>query len=166
MKVLTVFFACLAAHAGVAAVATTGAGEGKAPHGRFTGDVKPVLYVADVERSAPFYRDVLGFELDGFAGAADDPYYAEMLAGPLKFGLHEPTRAGDDERVGRQRIYFRVLELEAHRRGVEERGGDPGEIVRRDWMDFFTVTDPDGNEIVLAVTDPERHTSRPWRREE
>jgi catechol 2,3-dioxygenase-like lactoylglutathione lyase family enzyme len=139
---------------------------GQSPHGGFTGEVKPVIYVADVERSAPFYRDVLGFELDGFSGDEADPYYAEMLAGRLKFGLHEPTVSGDEERVGRQRLYFRVRDLEAHHRYVEERGAEAGEIIRRSWMDFFTVRDPDGNEIVFAVTDPERHTSQPWSRED
>lgn len=139
---------------------------GYSPHGGFTGEVKPVIYVADVERSAPFYRDVLGFELDGFAGDEADPYYAEMLAARLKFGLHEPTMSGDEERVGRQRLYFRVRDLEAHRRYVEARGADVGEIVRRSWMDFFSVRDFDDNEIVFAVTDAERHASQPWSRDE
>jgi len=46
----------------------------RAAHGGFTGEVKPVLYVADVEESAPFFRDVLGFELLSYAGEEDDPY--------------------------------------------------------------------------------------------
>jgi catechol 2,3-dioxygenase-like lactoylglutathione lyase family enzyme len=134
-------------------------------HGEFTGDIKPIIYVADVEQSAPFYRDVLGFVLDGFAGDEADPYYAEMLAGPTKFGLHEPTMSGDELRIGRQRLYFRVRDLGAHRRYVAAHGVEAGEIIRRSWMDFFVVRDPDGNDIVFAVTDAERHTSEPWRRD-
>lgn len=134
-------------------------------HGGFTGEVKPVIYVRDVERSAPFYRDVLGFALDGFAGEAEDPYYAEMLAGPLRFGLHEPTMAGDEERIGRTRLYFRVRSLEAHRRRIEARGVEAGEIEQRSWMDYFVVRDPDGNAIVFAWTDPAKHTSDPWSRD-
>jgi catechol 2,3-dioxygenase-like lactoylglutathione lyase family enzyme len=42
--------------------------------------------VTDVQRSVPFYRDVLGFDFDGFAGDAADPDYAEMLAGRQKTG--------------------------------------------------------------------------------
>ena len=93
-------------------------------------------------------------------------YAAEMLAGRLKFGLHEPTLPGDEERVGRQRLYFRVRDLAAHHRRVQAEGAKVGEIVRRSWMDFFSVRDPDGNDIVIAVTDPERHASQPWSRDQ
>ena len=96
-----------------------GVANGDDPHGQFTGNIKPIIYVSDVEKSAPFYRDVLGFALDGFAGDEDNPYYAEMLAGPNKFGLHEPTMSGDESRIGQQRLYFRVHDLEAHSRYVE-----------------------------------------------
>lgn len=48
--------------------------------GTFTGEIKPVLYVSDVETSGPFYRDVLGFEFFGYAKLKDEPYYAEMAA--------------------------------------------------------------------------------------
>ena len=79
------------------------ADDDRAAHGTFTGEVKPVLYVADVEQSAPFFRDVFGFELLGYAGAEEDPYYADLAAGDLKFGLHEPTAPGQEERIGQQR---------------------------------------------------------------
>ena len=135
------------------------------PHGHFTGNVKPIIYVSNVEKSAPFYRDVLGFELDGFAGDQADPYYAEMLAGPTKFGLHEPTMFGDELRIGQQRLYFRVQDLNAHRRYVETHGIEVKEIFQRSWMDYFLIKDLDGNIIVFAVTDSERHTSEPWTNE-
>ena len=134
-------------------------------HGEFTGDIKPIIYVSDVEQSAPFYRDVLGFVLDGFAGDDADPYYAEMLAGPTKFGLHEPTMSGDEVRIGQQRLYFRVHDLSAHRRYVETHGVEVKEIFQRSWMDYFPVEDPDGNIVVFAVTDSVRHTSEPWTNE-
>ncbi len=135
---------------------------GDNPHGQFTGDIKPIIYVSNVEESAPFYGDVLGFELDGFAGDKSDPYYAEMLAGPTKFGLHEPTMSGDELRIGQQRLYFRVHDLNSHRRYVESHGVEVKEIFQRSWMDYFVVKDLDGNTVVFAVTDAERHTSEPW----
>lgn len=132
-------------------------------HGGFTGEVKPVLYVADVGESVPFFRDVLGFEFDGFANRSDgSPYYAEMVAGGLKFGLHEPVAAEQKSRVGQQRLYFRVRDLDAHRDRVIAWGGDPGAIRKTDWMDMFIVRDPDGHEIVFAFTDPARHSIDPW----
>lgn len=135
-------------------------------HGVFTGEIKPVLYVTDVETSAPFYRDVLGFGFEGFANLHDAPYYAEMTAGTTKFGLHEPVSESQKDKVGRERLYFRVRDLAAHHARVAAWGGDPGEIKETGWMDMFTVKDPDGNEIVFAVTDPSRHTSNPWSTEE
>lgn len=137
-------------------------GDVKDAHGVFTGDIKAVVYVADVERSAPFYRDVLGFSFEGFADLDEEPYYAEMAAGGTKFGLHEPTSAGQEPKVGRQRLYFRVRDLAVHRSRVAARGGDPGEVITTGWMDFFVVTDPDGNEIVFAVTAPAHHRMDPW----
>ncbi len=124
---------------------------------------QPALSVTNVEASAAFYRDVLGFGFDGFANRQDGtPYYAEMLAGVRKFGLHEPTVEGQESRIGQARLYFRVLDLEAHHRRVSDAGATTGEIFHRDWMDMFIVKDADGHEIVFAVTDPERHTSDPW----
>jgi predicted enzyme related to lactoylglutathione lyase len=132
-------------------------------HGKFTGEIKAVLYVTDVEKSAPFYRDVLGFGFEGFANSEGQPYYAEMSAAGVKFGLHEPVSKEQETKVGQERLYFRVEDLAAHRARVLAWGGDPGKIQVTSWMDMFTVRDPDGNEIVFAVTDPARHTSNPWR---
>jgi len=131
-------------------------------HGTFTGEVKPVIYVTSVEESMPFYRDVLGFEFDGFANADGQPYYAEMLAGSLKFGLHEPMSPAQESRVGNLRIYFRLSDLEKHFQRVTAWGGEPDEIIERAWMDMFSVPDPDGNLITFAYTDPDRHTIDPW----
>ena len=131
-------------------------------HGLFTGEMKSVLYVHDVEATAPFYRDVLGFDFHGFDGEDANPYYAEMIVAGVKFGLHEPTSGGQKTKVGRQRLYFRVENLRAHRARVLAWGKDAGEIEKTDWMDMFTVRDPDGNEIVFAVTEPGHHRINPW----
>jgi len=131
-------------------------------HGEFTGEIKPVVYVTDVEKSAPFYRDVLGFAFEGFANLGGQPYYAEMAAAGIKFGLHEPTSPGQESRIGQERLYFRVKDVQAHRTRVLARGGAPGEIKKTEWMDMFTVRDPDGNEIVFACTDSARHSINPW----
>jgi predicted enzyme related to lactoylglutathione lyase len=128
----------------------------------FTGEVKPVLYVSDVEAAAPFYEEVLGFEFLGYTDLDGEPYYAEMAAGPLKFGLHEPTDEGQIDRIGQQRLYFRVTDLTRQRARVADAGGEPGEIRETDWMDMFIVHDADGHEIVFAVTDPATHSVDPW----
>lgn len=137
-------------------------GDAKQALGVFTGEIKPVLYVSDVTKSAPFYRDVLGFGFEGFAGQDRDPYYAEMTAAGVKFGLHEPTSTGQEAMVGMQRLYFRVMDLGVQRSRVVAWGQEAGEVKKTDWMDMFIVRDPDGNEIVFAETDPERHATDPW----
>lgn len=132
------------------------------PRADFTGDIKPVLYVADVEVSAPFYRDVLGFEFLGYSEADGSPYYAEMAAGSQKFGLHDPMNEEQESWVGHQRLYFRVTDVREHREAVLARGGSPGEVLETDWMDMVIVRDPDGHQIVFATTDPSRHSVDPW----
>jgi hypothetical protein len=64
--------------------------------------------------------------------------------------------------VGRQRLYFRVRDLEAHHERVLACKGRPGAIERTAWMTMFAVTDPDGHEIVFAETDPAIHAIDPW----
>ena len=90
----------------------------------------------------------------------------EMAAAGVKFGLHEPTSTGQETKIGQERLYFRVEDLQAHRSRVLAWGGVPGDIMVTGWMDMFIVRDPDGNEIVFAVTDPKRHTSNPWNTED
>jgi len=136
-------------------------GEVQAP-AEFTGEVKPVFYVENVQASAPFFRDVLGFEFHGFSESNAEPYYAEMSAGSLKFGLHNPLNERHEAWVGHQRLYLRVMDVEAHRTRVLASGGDAGEVVETDWMDFFIVPDLDGHEIVFAETSEARHSIDPW----
>ena len=71
-----------------------------------------MLYVVDVEAAAPFYRDVLGFEFQGFAERDGESYYAEMVADRVKFALHEPMSPRQEAKIGQQRVYFRVNDLE------------------------------------------------------
>ena len=131
-------------------------------HGVFTGEIKAVFYVTDVEKSAPFYHDVLGFVFQEFANLDGQPYYAEMLAAGVKFGLHEAVSDGQESKIGQQRLYFRVKDLSAHRSRILAWDGKPTEIVKTDWMDMFMVRDPDGNEIIFAVTDLGKHPIDPW----
>lgn len=141
---------------------TLASGADPAPESDFTGEAKAVLYVSDVEESASFFRDVLGFEFGGFTEVEGEPFYAEMVAGTFKFGLHEPMNAEQETWVGHQRIYFRVTDVETHRSQVEEREASPGELIETDWMDMFIVRDLDEHQIVFAETDASRHSIDPW----
>ncbi|NNM07501.1 MAG: hypothetical protein HKO65_20590 [Gemmatimonadetes bacterium] len=149
--------------AGASAAATLSSTHGfQGPDSNFVGQVKPVLYVADVRASAPYFRDVLGFDFHGFSETEGTPYYAEMSAGPHKFGLHMPLASQHETWVGHQRLYFRVKNVRTHRELVLSRGASAGDLVETDWMDFFIVRDSDGHEVVFAETDPTKHSIDPW----
>ena len=53
----------------------------QADHGGFTGDIKSVLYVSDVESSAQFFDEVLGFEFLGLTNLANGSPLSPNLAG-------------------------------------------------------------------------------------
>jgi catechol 2,3-dioxygenase-like lactoylglutathione lyase family enzyme len=110
----------------------------------------PVLRVADVARSASWYRDILGFDVDPFP--ATPPYdFAILRHGTAELMLscsgvpRPPTWEGWD-------VYLRLeeglRELYAH---LQVRGG----VVRRLERMFyglaeFDVRDPDGYVICLS----------------
>jgi len=147
--------------------------DARAQHGVFTGEVKLVLHVKDVRKSVEFYRGVLGFEFHSFHdyasgksvtewNRAEPPIYAEISAGRQKVGLHAPQTAYDESCVGRGRFYFRVKDVDAHRRRVVARGAEPGPIRDTDWMRMFSVTDPGGYKITFATTQEGVHKIDPW----
>ena len=78
-----------------------------------------------------------------------------------RFGIHSPTGKADQRSVGAAKVYFRVKDLDAHRRRAAAWGAKPSYIKRRSWMDMFHVVDPDGNRIYFAFTDDDVH-GNPW----
>jgi uncharacterized glyoxalase superfamily protein PhnB len=120
------------------------------------GDLLPMLYVRDVPRSVAFYRDVLGFEFEGWwdeeartyasepaPGHAGD--FAELQAGNLVLHLH---RAGDDQKLdaGSSILHLKVKDADAYYEQVTGRGGrfDPPRNQVWGWRQFY-VRDPDGH---------------------
>ena len=136
--------------------------------GGFTGDVKVVFYVRDVLQAVTFYTDALGFKFHHYFDHVENdsvvewqrakpPIYAEMSFAGRRFGLHSPVSDADERSVGAAKVYFRVTDLERHRRRVAAGGADPGELKERPWMDMFQVTDQDGNRLFFASSDDD-----PW----
>jgi predicted enzyme related to lactoylglutathione lyase len=107
------------------------------------------ITVADVEKSAHFYRDVLGLQFLFSAG----PNLAFLAAGSVRIMLTTPQGAGT---VGKNSIlYFRVTDIEgahaaiAGRGAATERGPQlTARMPEHDlWLAFFK--DPDGNLVGL-----------------
>jgi catechol 2,3-dioxygenase-like lactoylglutathione lyase family enzyme len=114
----------------------------------------PVVFVADVQASAAFYREPLGFSIDFLYG--QPPFYGSVSRDGatlhLKF-VHEPVLApGLEDRDAFIMAFVEVDDVEAlfaeyvaagvpfaQRLQHEEWGGDD-----------FVVRDPDGNPICFA----------------
>ena len=133
------------------------AGQETKSHGEFTGDILLVLYVKDVRRSVEFYRDKLGFDFNHYWDyekntsiaewtSDEPPVYAQMGAGPLKFGLHL-TDNPDELRPGGTLLYFQVKDVDAHHQMVSKSGIETGALIERPWMRMFSVVDLDGHKI-------------------
>ena len=139
----------------------------------FSGEIKPVIYVKDVLASQKFYTNVLGFGFESFHDyktgeslaewtAQYPPIYAEIFINEQKLGLHLPQNEKDEARIGGVKLYVRVEDVRLAFEKISAQYNNVSEIKETDWMDFFAITDPDGNEIILAETNPERHSIYPW----
>lgn len=129
--------------------------------GGMTGEVLTLLYVTDVHQSVEFYKAIgfrhyyyYDYEEDEYVLDWSKPYpsgYAEMTNGTIRLAL---TTAEDEEAVygGGVRHYFIVDEVEERYKRLKSRGvlATPDEVEKRPWMDFITLSDPDGHQIVLG----------------
>ncbi len=111
-----------------------------------------LIPVADVERAAAWYRDVLGIPyLFGFPGMAF------LDADGVRLYLANPSQPGFE---GRSTLYFRVPDINRAVAELEGRGvafdGRPHMIfddgAQQTWMCFSK--DPDGNNVALMSEVP------------
>jgi catechol 2,3-dioxygenase-like lactoylglutathione lyase family enzyme len=92
--------------------------------------------VADIARSAAFYRDVLGFDIRAVTDGV------EAVSGPalVHFVAGAPEAAV---------IFFETGDVAAMQAAIRARGGQTSELVKVNWvkMQMFEVRDPDGNTL-------------------
>jgi lactoylglutathione lyase len=101
------------------------------------------LYISDMERSAAFYRDLLGIPLEG-----DDDWQEASLDG-VRFALHR-TREGIGElSSGTIHVNLQVDDVDAAAERLREAGIEVGETMRDDWGAALEVSDPDGYRLYL-----------------
>jgi uncharacterized glyoxalase superfamily protein PhnB len=120
------------------------------------GRLLPMLYVRDVPRSVAFYRDVLGFDFQGWWDEASKAYvpepppghagdFAELCAGDLVLHLHV---AGADRELDATAsiLHVKVKSADAYYEQVTAHGGrfDPPRDQVWGWRQFY-VRDPDGH---------------------
>ena len=123
-------------------------------------DVVPILFVRDVQRSATFFREKLGFEIDFLHGSP--PFYGAVSRDGVSLHLrfvHDPffaKAAAQEESL----ILASVEVANAHglfeefkARGVEF----PQKLKKQPWGGTdFQVRDPDGNVISFVTYDVQR----------
>jgi isopenicillin-N N-acyltransferase-like protein len=117
------------------------------------------VLVADLERMAPFYRDVLGLPLlfpyvreDGWAGfqAGDVSIYLIEVGGDLC--ARRVPGAGP---AGIESFAFAVDDLDAAIAELDRAGVEwAADVVESDWYRYRSFYDPEGN--VLHITVPDR----------
>lgn len=117
-----------------------------------------ILFVADLERSVAFYRDVIGlpFKLEGDG-------YVEFATRGVKFGLYDRNRLGEltghgAEAPGRPggEVVFLVEDVDAEAVRLRAAGATilKGPVDRAWGHRTVHVEDPDGFVVELAVEIP------------
>jgi uncharacterized glyoxalase superfamily protein PhnB len=118
-------------------------------------DVVPILFVRNVEATATFYQEMLGFEIDFLYGKP--PFYGAVSRDGVRLHLrfvHEPNFAQWAERE--EGLILATIETSDVRGLFEEfkaRGVDFAQtLVKQPWGGTdFHVRDPDGN-VISFVT--------------
>ncbi len=125
--------------------------------GLITAPVSRHLVVADPDRTAAFYRDVLGFSVREAQGEYGAPVVAELVNGPARIQLG----TGDGAR-GHAVLFFETNDVAVMHAAVAARGGKPSEMEKVNWikMRMFEVRDPDGNALWFGQTYQEPHARR------
>jgi lactoylglutathione lyase len=100
------------------------------------------LYVADLQRSLAFYRDVIGIPLE--ADAADPQWAEATLDGGVRFALHDAPEGAEPQVPGTVRVNFEVDDIDAAAERLAKAGVVIGEISREPYGSFFEFFDPDG----------------------
>jgi catechol 2,3-dioxygenase-like lactoylglutathione lyase family enzyme len=115
----------------------------------------PVVFVANVQTSAAFFRDSLGFAIDFLHG--DPPFYGSVSRGAARLHLrfvHEPVFApGAREREdGLLSAFVNVDNVKELFAEYKAAGVDFAQPLRKEpWgASTFMVRDPDGNCICFA----------------
>jgi predicted enzyme related to lactoylglutathione lyase len=101
------------------------------------------LYVSDIERSAGFYRDVLGIPLEG-----DDDWREASLDG-VRFALHRTREGVGALSSGTIHVNLEVADIDAAAERLRAAGAEVGETMRDDWGSALDVVDPDGYRLYL-----------------
>jgi predicted enzyme related to lactoylglutathione lyase len=101
------------------------------------------VYVSDMQRSADFYRELLGIPLDG------DGDWQEAVLGDTRFALHRAHEGIGPLSAGTIHLNLEVADLVAATERLRAAGVEVAETMREDWGAAARIVDPDGYELYL-----------------
>jgi uncharacterized glyoxalase superfamily protein PhnB len=114
----------------------------------------PLLNVEDAGRSARFYCDNLGFEIDNRFENNGAIVWAHLSRGSAAMMVNASSErsARGPRREAKTYddvvLYFSVDDAHAFHRDLSAKGCHPGPVERQDYgLDEFTLRDPDGYEL-------------------
>jgi catechol 2,3-dioxygenase-like lactoylglutathione lyase family enzyme len=115
-----------------------------------TNPVVRTIGSSNIERTTAFYRDVLGFQIVKLGNdimAISGP--AQIVFGAADFA---PGEWDHPRPIGSAMIFFQTSNLDAMRAAILERGGEPSQIEKVNWIKqrVFSVLDPDGHTLWFA----------------
>jgi catechol 2,3-dioxygenase-like lactoylglutathione lyase family enzyme len=126
------------------------------------------LSIADLDRSAKFYRDVLGFDVGPVTAGNSGSALAEAVRGPARVQFVTQESAFDGTGRPRPRgsaiLFFETDNVAGLREAVSARGGKPSELAKVNWikMRMFEIRDPDGHTLWFGESfdEPDQPASR------
>jgi predicted enzyme related to lactoylglutathione lyase len=101
------------------------------------------LYVSDMERSANFYRDLLGIPVEG------DGDWQEASLDGVRFALHSTREGVGALSSGTIHVNLQVEDVDSAAERLRAAGVDVGEAMRDEWGAALEVSDPDGYRLYL-----------------
>ncbi len=101
------------------------------------------IYVSDMNRSAAFYRDVLGIPLAG-----DEHWMQADLEG-VRFALHPAPPGARELSSGTVSVNFQVADADAAAERVRAAGHEVRGQMREEYGTSFEIVDPDGYRLTL-----------------
>ena len=106
--------------------------------------VKFMLMAQDMDRAVAFYRDTMGF-VEGFVS----PHWSELRFGEAILALHGGAD-GSRTKTGLSLQYENVAKAYAEALSAGANGVQPPEAREGEPIILASLTDPEGNEIMLT----------------
>lgn len=104
-----------------------------------------VFFTNDLEKTTPFYRDTLGFEVEYI-----NPNFASFIfPNGAKLGIKVPSK--DREIPGHQTVFISMENIKKEIQNIKDKKLELYEVLSEleGWGKYFSILDPDGNKVLF-----------------